>query len=52
MLVLVRLAQMLGGEILMWIVAVGLGGVRVLVGVLIPRCSNPPTRSMKLCVRW
>jgi len=44
LLVLVRLAQVLGGEVLMWIVAVGLGAVRVLVCVLVPevlKASDP-----------
>ena len=41
MLVLVRLAQVLGGEVLMGIVAVGLGRVRVPVGVLVPEVFKP-----------
>ena len=38
---LVRLAQVLGGEVLMGIVAVGLGRVRVLVPVLVPEVLKP-----------
>jgi hypothetical protein len=41
MLVLVRLAQVLGGEVLVGIVTVGLGRVRVLVGVLVPEVFKP-----------
>jgi hypothetical protein len=41
MLVLVCLAQVLGGEVLMWIVTVGLGRVCVLVCVLVPEVLKP-----------
>jgi hypothetical protein len=41
MLVLVRLAQVLGDEVLMWIVAMGLGCVFVLVRVLVPEVLKP-----------